>query len=60
MSQFCDTCLWCKDGKTCSNIGLRICFIADRQVISDLCFRSKYGSTSIIDDYKKEESEVEK
>jgi hypothetical protein len=29
-------------------------FIHDEQVIHDLCFRSKYGSTAIIDDYKKE------
>jgi hypothetical protein len=54
MSQFCEVCVWCKDGKTCANVGLRIDFIRDQQVIQDLCFRSKYGSTSIIDDYKKE------
>ena len=54
MSQFCKACVWCKDGKTCSSIGLRIMFIHDEQVIHDLCFRSKYGNSAIIDEYKKE------
>ena len=54
MSQFCEACVWCKDRKTCSSIGLRIDFIRDQQVIHDLCFRSKYGSNSILDEYKKE------
>jgi len=55
MSQFCEACLWCKDGKTCSSIGLRIVFIHDQKVINDLCFRSKYGNNAIIEDYIKEE-----
>lgn len=55
MSQFCEACVWCKDGKTCSSIGLRIVFIHDQKVINDLCFRSKYGNSSIVDEYKKEE-----
>ena len=54
MSQFCEACVWCKDGKTCSSIGLHIDFIRDHQVIHDLCFRSKYGSNAILDEYKKE------
>ena len=54
MSQFCEVCVWCKDGKTCANVGLRIDFIPDRTVIQDLCFRSKYGNSSIVDEYKKE------
>lgn len=29
-------------------------FIHDEQVIHDLCFRSKYGNSAIIDEYKKE------